>query len=96
MDQIICAYFSHTHYCYEVSMLKVYSMTVGLYPILDIRYYTVDPMRLNYTGEPNNTSQVDLFCSNQSKSSPTKRFDIMISLWTVWILVILKLIINLI
>ena len=26
MDQLICAFLSHTHYWYEVGMLKVYAM----------------------------------------------------------------------
>ena len=40
MDQLICASLSHTHYWYEVGMLKVpavYSVTVGFTP----RYYIV-------------------------------------------------------
>ena len=36
MDQLICASLSHTHYCYEVGMLKVPAYTKLMISLLDV------------------------------------------------------------
>ena len=45
MDQLICASLSHTHYWYEVGMLKKYRL-------VSPRHYTVDPSKVATIGNP--------------------------------------------
>ena len=69
MDQLIFASLSHTHYWYEVGMLKV-PCTASRW--VSPRYYTVDPMLLP-SGNPFKCHQEILYLQ---PLIPPKRFDI--------------------